>query len=89
MPDDVATQIEALPWERDGETITRTYRFADYSTALAFVVRAALAAEKANHHPDLTLAWGRVDALLTTHDDGGLTQKDVDMARTLDELAGG
>ena len=83
---DLDDRLAALPWDRDGDTITRSYEFDDYSSALGFVVRAGVAAEKANHHPDLTLVWGRVDALLTTHDDGGLTDKDADMAATLDEL---
>lgn len=86
---DLDAQLAALPWEREGETITRSYDFDDYGSALAFVVRAAVLAEKANHHPDLTLVWGRVDALLTTHDDGGLTQKDVDLATAMDAIGGG
>lgn len=87
MSDDLDTAVQALEgWSRDGQTIRRTYAFDDYSQAVAFTMRAALLAEKRNHHPDLLLGWGRVEASLTTHDDGGLTTKDTDLAAELNAL---
>lgn len=87
MSDDLDTTIAQLDgWTRDGESIHRTYAFDDYSQAVAFTMRAALLAEKRNHHPDLLLAWGKVEATLTTHDDGGLTTKDTDLAAELNDL---
>ena len=83
--------LAALPdWRFDGEAgaIRRTFRFADFSAAFAFMTRVALAAEKADHHPDWSNAWNRVDIALSTHSAGGLTRLDIDMATTIDALAG-
>lgn len=71
---------------RDG--IARSWRFADFSAAFAFMTRVALAAEKADHHPDWSNVWNRVDVLLSTHSAGGVTDKDVALAKTIDRLAG-
>lgn len=83
--------LASLPgWRRaEGrEAITRTFVFADFSEAFGFMTRAALAAEAMNHHPDWRNVYNRVEVLLTTHDAGGLTAKDFDLARRLDALAG-
>ena len=83
----IATALDTLPgWARDGDAITRTFTFDGYRDAVAFTVRVALEAEVANHHPDLLLTWGKVEVSLTSHDAGGITQRDVDMATAVSEL---
>lgn len=68
-------------WTRDGDmAIARTFKLADFSSALAFVVRIGLAAEKQDHHPDIELGWGRVKVTWSTHDAKGLTKLDLDLA---------
>ena len=86
-----AEALSGLPgWTYDEERrgIGRTFRFADFSEAFAFMARVALAAEKADHHPDWSNAWNRVDILLTTHSANGLTGKDVALASEMDRIAG-
>ncbi len=86
-----AAALEGLDgWRYDGERegIARSFRFNDFSTAFAFMTRVALAAEKADHHPDWSNAWNRVDVLLTTHSDGGVTEKDIALARAIDGMTG-
>ncbi len=67
-------------WELDGETISRTFKFKDFSEAMAFVTRVAIAAEKADHHPDIDVRWNKVTLALSTHSAGALTEKDTDLA---------
>ncbi|MBM2575815.1 4a-hydroxytetrahydrobiopterin dehydratase [Jannaschia sp. Os4] len=74
-------------WTREGDAIVRTFRFADFSGAWGFMSRAALAAERMDHHPDWRNVWNRVEVRLTTHDAGGLTEKDVALAEALNRLA--
>lgn len=69
------------------DAIARSLRFADFSQAFAFMTRVALAAERLNHHPEWFNVWNRVDITLATHDAGGVTQKDVDLARIIDDAA--
>lgn len=69
---------------RDG--LTRQFVFADFVEAFGFMTRVAILAEKADHHPEWSNVYNRVDVLLTTHDAGGLSQRDVDMARAIDAL---
>lgn len=71
----------------DGLAIVRSFRFADFSEAFAFMARVALLAEKADHHPEWSNVWNRVEITLTTHDAGGLSRRDIDMARAIDELS--
>jgi 4a-hydroxytetrahydrobiopterin dehydratase len=77
-------------WDYDEarDAITRTFTFADFSEAFAFMTRVALLAEKADHHPEWSNVWNRVDVLLTTHDAGGLSHKDVALAEAIDALLG-
>jgi len=70
----------------DGLAITREFRFADFSEAFAFMTRVALHAEKADHHPEWSNVYNRVMVTLTTHDAGGLSARDVKMARAIDGL---
>jgi 4a-hydroxytetrahydrobiopterin dehydratase len=77
-------------WSRVGEGgIARSYTFADFSAALAFVVRVGLAAERRDHHPEVELAWGRARVLWSTHDAGGVTSLDLELAEVTDSLARG
>ncbi len=69
------------------DAITRTLKFADFSAAFGFMSRVALAAEKLDHHPEWTNVWNRVEITLSTHDAGGLTERDVKLARIIDTLA--
>lgn len=71
----------------DGKALDRSYRFKDFSEAFAFLTRVALHAEKVDHHPEFTSVWNRVDFRLTTHDTGGVTERDVKLAEAIDRLA--
>ncbi len=75
----------------DGEAreIVKEFTFRNYPDTIAFVVALAFAAEKANHHPDLGVHWGRVVVRWSSHDAGGVTSRDLDAARTTDGLAAG
>jgi 4a-hydroxytetrahydrobiopterin dehydratase len=68
--------------------ITRSFAFADFGGAFGFMTRVALAAEKADHHPEWSNVWNKVDILLSTHSAGGVTGKDIALARTIDTLQG-
>ncbi|MES2096026.1 MAG: 4a-hydroxytetrahydrobiopterin dehydratase [Pseudomonadota bacterium] len=86
---DRADALDALDeWDYDDarDAITRTFTFGDFSEAFAFMTRVALIAEKNDHHPEWTNVWNRVDVLLTTHDAGGLSVRDVAMAEAMDAL---
>ncbi|MGH8874558.1 MAG: 4a-hydroxytetrahydrobiopterin dehydratase [Acidimicrobiia bacterium] len=74
-------------WDLDGEVLSRTFGFGDFVEAMGFVTRVALLAEKAFHHPDLDIRWNRVTVRLSTHSEGGLTEKDTDLAAQMDGLA--
>ena len=75
--------------EADGDTdaITKTYKFEDFSTAFAFMAASATQAEKADHHPEWFNVYNTVEVTLTTHDAGGVTQKDIDLAQRMDGFA--
>jgi 4a-hydroxytetrahydrobiopterin dehydratase len=70
----------------DSLAIARDFKFADFSAAFAFMTRVALCAEKADHHPEWSNVYNRVHVTLTTHDAGGLSQRDVKMAKAIDAL---
>ncbi|MCC6999453.1 MAG: 4a-hydroxytetrahydrobiopterin dehydratase [Deltaproteobacteria bacterium] len=75
-------------WQRVGDgAIARAYRFPDFSAALGFVVRVGLLAEKKDHHPDVELGWGKARLLWSTHDAGGITELDLELAEASDQLA--
>ena len=71
------------------DAIARSFRFKDFSAAFGFMARAALEAEKADHHPEWFNVYNRVDVTLATHDAGGLTAKDIALAHAMDRLFGG
>jgi 4a-hydroxytetrahydrobiopterin dehydratase len=68
--------------------IVKRFAFKTFSEAFAFMTRVALAAEKADHHPEWSNVWNKVDVLLSTHDAGGVTQKDIALAREIEALTG-
>jgi len=74
-------------WKKKGAVLHRTYEFKDFVVAMKFVNAVAKLAEKAWHHPDIDIRWNRVALAFTTHDEGGLTQKDFDLAERCDVLA--
>lgn len=69
------------------DAIAKTFKFADFNAAFGFMARVALVAEKMDHHPEWSNVYNRVEVMLTTHDAGGVTQKDVDLARFMDGAA--
>ena len=71
-------------WALDGETVRRTFTFADFAAAIGFVARVALAAEKADHHPDIDIRWNRVSLTFTTHSVGALSDLDRSLVETID-----
>jgi 4a-hydroxytetrahydrobiopterin dehydratase len=75
-------------WRQDGEHIRRSYRFRDFSQAWGFMSRVALLAERHEHHPEWFNVYNKVDIALTTHDAGGLSQRDVTLAKAIDALVG-
>ena len=76
-------------WRRDGGAIRRDFLFKGFGAAFGFMARAAVAAEKMNHHPEWSNTYNRVEVRLTTHDKGGLTALDFDLARRMDTAAAG
>jgi 4a-hydroxytetrahydrobiopterin dehydratase len=81
-----ASLLSSLPdWKIEGGELVRTYKFADFVTALAFVNRVGKLAEAAGHHPDIDIRYNKVRLALVTHDEGGLTNKDFDLAGHADK----
>ena len=72
----------------DGFAITRTLTFADFGEAFGFMTRVAIAADKADHHPEWCNVYNRVEITLTTHDAGGLSERDVKLASAIDAMVG-
>ena len=88
--DEIRTRLEGLTgWEAGGDTIAKDYRFDTFPQAVAFVVALAFPAEAANHHPDLDIRYNRVHVELSTHSEGGVTGKDVDLAAEIEALGSG
>lgn len=84
---EIAGHMREVPrWTRDGKAISRTWTFDDFPPALAFINRVGELAEAANHHPDIYNSWATVRLRLTTHDAGGLTDRDFDLAKEIDRL---
>ena len=84
------TQLARVPqwrFDADSHAIERRFVFADFSEAFAFMTRVALAAEQRNHHPEWFNVYNRVDITFSTHDAGGLTERDVEFALLLDSWA--
>jgi 4a-hydroxytetrahydrobiopterin dehydratase len=88
LPDDqIKTFTDDNPdWVRSNSAIERTFEFDDFNQAVGFVVRVGMEAEKANHHPDIDIRWNKVTLTLSTHSEGGITDKDLDLASTADGM---
>jgi 4a-hydroxytetrahydrobiopterin dehydratase len=74
--------------EQGGKALVRSFRFTEFAEAFAFLTRVAMHAEKHDHHPEFTSVWNRVDFRLTSHDSGGVTERDVALAAAISALAG-
>ena len=86
--DRIVQALEELPgWQLEGDAIRREFTFDDFLAAVDFINRLAPLAEEANHHPELTNVYSTVTVVLTTHDEGGVTTKDLDLARAIDGVA--
>ncbi|HEX8480285.1 MAG TPA: 4a-hydroxytetrahydrobiopterin dehydratase [Allosphingosinicella sp.] len=84
--------LQGLPgwrYEEAERAIRRDFAFADFGEAFGFMARVAIAAEKADHHPDWSNSWNKVAVALSTHSAGGVTRKDVDLAKAMDRFAAG
>ena len=85
---DVQKALETLPgWSvtNDGKGIQKNFSFKDFNAAFGFMTRVALQAEKMNHHPEWKNVYNKVEVLLSTHDAGGLTEKDIKLAGLMDK----
>lgn len=79
----------ANPWELEDDKLTKTFTFSNFVTAFGFMTQAAIVAEKSNHHPEWFNVYKTVKVQLTTHDAGGISAKDFDLARKMEKLATG
>ena len=89
--EDRAAALDTLDeWDYDEsrDAITRRIVFADFIEAFGFMTQVALVAERMNHHPEWANVYNRVDVLLTTHDAGGLSSRDIEMAQAIDAIVG-
>lgn len=92
---DIDLQLASLnadlpdPWRDEDGALGKTFRFTDFSHAFAFMTRVALAAERMDHHPDWRNVWNRVEVRLSTHDAGGITDRDFRLAEVMQAAAGG
>jgi 4a-hydroxytetrahydrobiopterin dehydratase len=84
--DAALADLPGWSWDAGRKAITRSFRFPDFRAAFGFMTQVALAAERADHHPEWSNVWNRVDILLTTHSAGGLTEQDIALARTIDAI---
>ena len=85
---EINQKIQTLPgWKKEGDTIARTFEFKDFVAAINFVNKLVAPAEAAGHHPDIAISYNKVAISLTTHDAGGITQQDFDLAQKISELA--
>ena len=88
LPDsEIATTLTALDgWTREGDEIVKTYELPSFMDAITFVTRVAELAEGADHHPDIDIRYRKVRIALSTHSDGGITQKDFDLAGAIEAI---
>ena len=84
-PEEARTRLAGLKgWELQGDAIRRRYQFKDFKESMAFVNRVAELAERADHHPDILIEYNKVALTLSSHDAGGLTERDFALARSID-----
>lgn len=86
LPDDEIDERLPGDWHREDNEIVRTFEFDSYLDGIGFAAGLGGVAEDAWHHPEMLLKWGEVEVRLTTHDDGGITEKDLELADRFDEL---
>jgi 4a-hydroxytetrahydrobiopterin dehydratase len=87
--DEITERLEALSgWARRGDELVKTFKLPGFPAAVAFVTQIGFLAEAAAHHPDIDIRYNKVTLALTTHDAGGLTAKDFDLAAAADEAMG-
>lgn len=87
---EIHDKLKVMPkWSHLGKSITKKFTFKSFMPAIDFVNQIAAAAEKADHHPDITINYSVVGISLSTHSEGGVTEKDFALAKEIDELAGG
>src|SRR3954468_4629289 len=85
--DQVRTELSTLGgWVREGDSLTKTFRFAKFADGIAFVQRVATAADAADHHPDIDIRYTKIRVALSTHDAGGITAADVKLAKQIEQL---
>ena len=83
--EDILDKLGGLDgWERVDDQITKLFKLKNYIESVGFVNKVALLAERADHHPDIILQYNKVTITLTTHSDGGITEKDIDLAREIE-----
>jgi 4a-hydroxytetrahydrobiopterin dehydratase len=85
--DEVTAGLAGLAWERDGDELVKVVTRRDFAEAMQFVNAVAMLAEGANHHPDIAISWNRVTLRVTTHDAGGLSRLDLDLAAAIDGVS--
>lgn len=84
----IARHLNSLPgWAHEGNEITKQYEFKNFAKAMQFVNHVAQEADSVNHHPDIDIRYNKVKLTLTTHDSGGITQNDINVASAADESA--
>jgi 4a-hydroxytetrahydrobiopterin dehydratase len=89
LDEEVEQWLRSFPeWERHDDEISKRFERNSFADAIAFVVRIGFLAEAADHHPDLDIRWRTVAVTLTTHDAGGLTRLDLELAASIDGVAG-
>lgn len=86
--DEIKEALEKLNgWNFESDSLIKEFELKDFTTALGFVVQVGVLAEKADHHPDILIhSWNKVHITLSTHDEGGVTEKDVSLAEKIEEL---
>ena len=85
--DDIQARLDdMLGWSREGDSITREFKFDDFQGSVDFVNKLTPVAEEMNHHPDIAISWNKVALTLSTHSEGGLTGNDFELAHKIDAL---
>jgi 4a-hydroxytetrahydrobiopterin dehydratase len=87
---EIQRALGTLPgWSRRADVLTKTFTWPTFSQGIAFVTRVAKAADAMNHHPDIDIRYTRVTCALSTHDAGGITERDLELAREIEQVVGG
>ncbi len=85
--EEIKKALFGLPgWNAENDNLRKRFEFKDFAESLAFVNRVGALAEQQDHHPDITFGWGYAEFFITTHDAGGITQRDFDLARAIENL---